>query len=150
MQAAKPNETPATDEQIDEEIEKLRQVRNQIIDATLQKATVNGETRYVFPDSSKTYPTTSEPEYIDVSNGQIDSVKNEFGEPVYRNVSAGTAEDITRQIQDGELVLGLGLGLFSKTAPGQKTIRTLGGGEVLTGNGRSGKIYWMVKSRDGV
>ena len=65
-------------------------------------------------------------------------------------MAEGSIEEVTRKINSGELVFGIGLGYFSKTAPGQFKIRELGDtGVEFEGKGLSGKIYMMVPGRDG-
>jgi len=144
--AQQPYKSIMTDEQIDDQINKLRELRNKIIDTVLTK---NGD-QYIFPSTDKAYPQTAKPQFATRSNGVINNVKNDAGVPVFRSVAEGSIEEVTRKINSGELVFGIGLGYFSKTAPGQFKIRELGDtGIEFEGKGLSGKVYMMVPGRDG-
>ena len=145
---ARVGKTPMTQEQIDAEINRLRDLRMQIIDAFLRKDE-NG--KYIFDESdfSKMLGKVK-PKIAQSSNGRIDSQRGgETGlEPIFRNVQNGTPQEITANIEESKLQLGLGLGVRGSE---RWLIRGLKPKTVMTYNGRGlgGKIYWMAPGING-
>lgn len=142
---ARIGQTPMTEAQIDAEINALRKLRMSIIEASVQKD-VSG--RYVFSHEhfnkmlGKVTPVT-----VTSSNGRIDSQRDGM-QPVFRTVSSGNAEQITKDIEDAKLQLGLGLGVRGSE---RWLIRGLKPNTSVQYNGRGigGKIYWMANGLNG-
>lgn len=134
-----------SEEEVDAQIQKLRAYRNQIIDAYLTKEISNGRTVWKFPKAVKKSVT---PANIVQSNGKIDSVRDKFGNPVYRTVSDpnATIEEIQAELENGNITLGYGLGMFANDKD-RWAIYGINEGQAtrqFVGRGLSGKIYWMV------
>lgn len=144
-----------TESQIDEQIQKLKEVRNEIIDAYCSKDE-NGN--YIIPteviDSVK-------PSDFDISNGKIDNVIDESEMHVFRNLSGKDAklgiaddiEDIEKQLQSSEIQFGFGTGSAWYVDPSDRNVirNVVDGGSVLNfeGKGVAGKIYLIVTSPNG-
>lgn len=135
-----------SEEQVDKQINDLREFRNKIIDAYLTKKTEGGKVVYKFP---KTLKKSITPAKVVQSNGKINSKKDRFGNPIYRTIGKQNAsiEEIQRDLELGEIVLGYGLGMFANDQD-RFAIRGLLDSQATTqfnGRGLSGKIYQMVK-----
>ena len=139
-----------SEEEVDAQINALREYRNRIIDAYLTKKTEAGKTTYVFP---KTLKKSVTPVKVAQSNGRVNNQKDNFGNPVYRTISDPNAsiEDITADLESGEITLGYGLGAFANE---QDRFAIMGlldeqRNTIFNGKGLSGKIYLMVKGPAG-
>lgn len=142
---SKPDRTVFSDSQIDTEIDRLKQNRDEIIDAYLTK---DGE-NYVFPKDP--YINKVKPLYVSQNNGKINSVKTQGGKPVFKKLvdEEASMEDIQLMLDDNKLLIGVGKGL-RPTNGGKKYIIRYGfkrveDEEVLfEKGGLSGKLYMMV------
>lgn len=139
-----------SEEQVNEQIDKLRAYRNQIIDKYLTKETKGGKTTYKFPKKLK---KSVVPAKVVQSNGKINSQKDNFGNPIYRTVGneSATIEELQQQLETGEIMLGYGLGMFANDQD-RFAIRGLLDKQAtvqFNGRGLSGKIYMMVKGPAG-
>lgn len=124
------------DQAIDKQIASLRELRNTIIDL-YGDPTTNGEVK-----------TTVVPEYAQQSNGQVNNVRDKFGNPVLRPIISQqkSLDEVTDEIEAGQLIFGLGRGALSvdrfaivPLLDSQKNVTN------FPGLGRSGKIYLYVK-----
>ena len=146
FKARKQGFTPLTNKEIDEQIQQLRELRMQIINSVISKK----DGKYIFPDPEKQYPQHVKPKFATKSNGKINTIIDEDGKHVFRKIDEDSIEEITQKLNNGELLFGIGLGFFSKLAPGQFKIRDLGDtGVEYIGTGLSGKIFLMVPGNDG-
>lgn len=139
-----------SEEQVDKQINDLREFRNRIIDAYLTKETKNGNVTYKFPSKIK---KSVIPSKVIQSNGKINNQKDKFRNPIYRTINNPNAsiEEIQQQLESGEITLGYGLGMFANDQD-RFAIRGLLDSQATTqfnGRGLSGKIYWMVKGPAG-
>ena len=142
------NKRILTSEQIEQQIASLIQRRNAIIE---QYCEISGDGSITIPTSIK---KTVRPETICISNGAFNNDEGEYGN-LTRCKDFGLAEDteeITRQIEDGEVQFGFGRGkrandpysISSITDPSQNFNITNSSGEA----GKSGAIYIMIDTGD--
>ena len=147
---SKPDRIVFSDAAIDKEIDKLKQTRDEIIDAYLEK---NGED-YVFP--STPHIDKVKPLHLAQNNGKINSIKTSGGLPIFRTITDPNAsmDDIQKMLDDDQLVIGIGKGL-RPVRGGQKYIIKYGFSRVadeevlFEKGGLSGKLYLMVDGVDG-
>lgn len=150
---SKPGRMIFSESQIDEEIDRLKQNRDEIIDAYLEK---DGE-NYIFPETP--HIGKVQPLHIDQSNGRINSVKTQGGKPVYRNVvdPSMSMEQIQDQLDNEELLIGIGKGKRpSKDVPKHRVSivkygfsRTAEDDELFKKGGVLGKLYMFVSGPNG-
>ena len=154
---------PLTEEQIDAQINALRTFRNQIIDAYC--AVVDGV--HIIPNEVRR-DIKPDPNLTSISNGRIDNdtEKNEFDEdvPARKKVNfdgnpfgmSNDIEELSEQISNGQVMLGLGLGYRgssqarreSRRYPIRNLLRDAATGRI-NGRGLSGKIYAILKGVGG-
>lgn len=121
-----------------QQIQKLREFRNSIIDAYLGQPKIeNGEKIYDFPQTPRTDVTPLE---VTQSNGKFDNTDT-FRPVVPENMSI---EEVTQQIEDGKLIFGYGTGAFGNTPYSIVQVHNTGQQVILSGTGLSGKIYLMI------
>lgn len=149
---SKPDRIIFKESKIDEEIDKLKKTRDEIIDAYLEK---DKDKNYIFPD--KPYINKVRPQHLEQSNGRVDSQKTKGGLPIYRTLTDPNAsmEEIQDMLEDESLLIGIGSGLRARKT-GKKYILKYGftrnedEAEVLfKKGGLSGKLYMMVHSLTG-
>ena len=139
---------PLSDAKIAEAIDNLRKVRNEIINAYLQKDK-NG---FVWPDVNNINRNVR-PTVVTRSNGRYNNKKTESGQPILQNVSRkdnpfGIKQDISdinSQINNGQLILGVGTGEVNSND--KNTIRDFREDHKSTtydGKGLAGKVFIMV------
>lgn len=146
-----------SEDQINQQIEKLRQARNEIIEKYCTKV---GD-KYVLPDEIRTdvIPAT-----LNISNGKFNNIK-EDGAPVLRSLNfennpfglPKTASEIGDAVEKGDVVFGIGAGVrfgFALRDIREKFRTMILGPEVGDEDGKpfkglSGKIYVMVKGPSG-
>lgn len=145
-----------TDDEIEEQIQKLRAVRNQIIDACLSK---DKDGNYIIYSDPSQYKTIV-PLNPRTSGGKINDRK-EDGKFVFRKLTDGgfemstDLEQLTQQIVNEEVMLGVGLGERSyayekgKKAPIAKLDPDSTGNYNAYGYGHSGKIYYIATTVNG-
>lgn len=129
-----------SDDEAKKQIDKLRELRNQIIELYTDGSN----------EVSKTIRRDIVPERLLQSNGKIDTMKNTGDLPVYRPLASDDVSvlEIEKDFQNGELVIGYGKGAAAygnkfvvqniKAAPNTND-------GVFHGKGLSGKIYMMIK-----
>lgn len=150
---SKPGRVIFSESKIDEEIDKLKNNRDEIIDAYLEK---DGE-NYIFPETP--YIDKVKPLHIDQSNGRINSVKTPGGKPVYRTIvdPSMSMEQIQDQLDNEELLIGIGKGKRpTKNVPKHRVSivkygfsRTAEDDELFEKGGVLGKIYMLVSGPNG-
>lgn len=157
-QFAQPGKVVMSNEQIQDQIDRLRTFRNKIIDAYLIKTTqIDKKTGKKV--EKKELPTKVrkdvKPSSVSQSNGVFDNVR-ENGNPVYRKVGDKNAsiDEINQQIKNGELLFGYGHGAFGEKDQNGQAFQITGVREsdantVYPGKGKSGSIYWLVKGPSG-
>lgn len=141
---AKPGAIVMTQSKIDQEINQLREFRNQIIDAYLTKTEKDGKVVYIFPNKPRTDVV---PEQTVQSNGKIQTQKDEDGiNSVYRPVvdTDVDIEELSEKLKEGEISFGLGKGAFGRPAFSISGLFDSQANTKFRGRGLSGKIYWMV------
>lgn len=155
---AQPGKKVMSNEEIQNQINQLREFRNKIIDAYLVETNrVDKKTGKVtkVKDLPKKVRTDVKPASVSQSNGSIENVR-ENGSPVYRRIGNKnqTIDDIDKQIRNGEMLFGYGHGVFGeKDKNGQSYqitgVRTSDASTVYPGKGKSGSIYWLVSGPSG-
>lgn len=149
----KPGKEGLSAKQIQHQITALRTFRNQIISNYAKLAGVDME------NPTSKFPTTPvkgvTPVSVVSSNGKIDNMKDEVGNPIYRGLletseKTPTIDDYILALQNDQLIFGVGTGLFSNSP--YSIVQLNGDNQVLfNGRGLSGKIFIMVKNdRTGV
>lgn len=136
--------------QIEDEINKLKVNRDEIINAYLDK---DDKGNYIFPENPKI--DYVQPASVKQSNGRIDSRKKKSGLPELRTVTGDAPiDEIQKKLDSDEIILGVGKGARPKQS-GAKTIVSFGHilaeeeNVLYKKGGLSGKIYWMVSSLTG-
>ena len=150
---SKPGRTIFAESKIDEEIDKLKKNRDEIIDAYLEK---DGE-NYIFPETP--HIDKVKPLYVDQSNGRINSIKTQGGMPVYRTIvdPSMSMEQIQDQLDDERLLIGIGKGKRpTKNVPKHRVAivkygfsRTAEDDELFEKGGVLGKLYMLVNGPAG-
>ena len=141
---AKPGAVIMAQSKIDQEINQLREFRNQIIDAYLTKTEKDGKVVYIFPNKPRTDVV---PEQTTQSNGRIQTQKDKDGiNSVYRPVvdTDMDIEELSEKLKEGEISFGLGKGAFGRPAFGINGLFDSQATTQFRGRGLSGKIYWLV------
>ena len=157
QQLALPLRNILSEDQIDQQIEKLRQARNEIIEKYCTKV---GD-KYVLPDEIRTDVI---PAAFNVSNGKFNNIKKD-DVPVLQSLNfennpfglPKTASEIGDAIEKGNVVFGIGSGVrfgFALRDIREKFRTLILGPEVGDEDGKpfkglSGKIYVMVKGPSG-
>lgn len=150
-----PNVKLVTQKQARDYIDRLRQVRNEIIDAY---TTISSDgKKIIVPQEIR---TDVYPQKVTSSNGSFNGIRSE-GRSVYRSISGedagfGLSSDIhemSEQLDDGKVSIGVGkgiIGVFSGEKP--YTIVPITGGINIVGKGLAGKLYIVVpkESKPGV
>lgn len=145
-----------TNAKITEQVNKLEQRRNEIIDAYLG-VPKEGETYYDRLVALGTAPKTNiVPDLVEQSNGKIQNEKDEDGWPalkglwkIFTGKETATVEEITDMIKKGIMNLGYGLGAFAAEQDRFSIRSVLGGTDHLGGRGLSGKIYTYIEGPNG-
>ena len=150
---SKPGRTIFAESKIDEEIDKLKKNRDEIIDAYLEKDGDN----YIFPETP--HIDKVKPLYVDQSNGRVNSVKTQGGMPVYRTIvdPSMSMEQIQDQLDDERLLIGIGKGKRpTKNVPKHRVAivkygfsRTAEDDELFEKGGVLGKLYMLVNGPAG-
>lgn len=144
---SKPAKTVFTEEQVEEELNKLKANRDAIINAYLDK---EGD-KYIFPDSPKIGAVT--PANVTQNNGAINNQKTKGGIPIFRTImdEDSSIDEIQDALDSEDLLIGVGKGERAKLS-GAKSIVSFGhllGDEervFFKEGGLSGKLYWIVSS----
>lgn len=149
-----PNVKLVTQKQARDYIDRLRQVRNEIIDAY---TTISSDgKKIIVPQQIR---TDVHPQKVTSSNGSFNGIRSE-GRPVYRSISGedagfGLSSDIhemSEQLEDGKVSIGVGKGIIGFFSGGPYAIVPITGGTNIVGKGLSGKLYIVVpeESKPGV
>lgn len=149
-----PNVKLVTQKQARDYIDRLRQVRNEIIDAY---TTVSSDgKRIIVPQEIR---TDVYPQKVTSSNGSFNGIRSE-GRSVYRSISGedagfGLSSDIhemSEQLDDGKVSIGVGKGIIGFFSGEPYAIVPITGGTNIVGKGLAGKLYIVVpeESKPGV
>ena len=149
-----PNVKLVTQKQARDYIDRLRQVRNEIIDAYTTKSS-DGK-KIIVPEEIR---TDVYPQKVTSSNGSFNGIRSE-GRSVYRSISGedagfGLSSDIhemSEQLDDGKVSIGVGKGIIGFFSGEPYAIVPITGGTNIVGKGLSGKLYIVVpeESKPGV
>lgn len=149
-----PNVKLVTQKQARDYIDRLRQVRNEIIDAYTTKSS-DGK-KIIVPQEIR---TDVHPQKVTSSNGSFNGIRSE-GRSVYRSISGedagfGLSSDIhemSEQLDDGKVSIGVGKGIIGFFSGEPYVIVPITGGTNIGGKGLSGKLYIVVpeESKPGV
>lgn len=155
---AQPGKKVMSNEDIQNQINQLREFRNKIIDAYLveveheDKKTGRKTKKKEIPSKVR---KDVKPELVSQSNGTFDNVR-EDGQPVYRKIGKedATIDEINQQIQSGELLFGYGHGVFGEKDQNGEAfqitgVRKVDETTVYPGKGKSGSVYWLVEGPSG-
>ncbi|QWM90615.1 hypothetical protein [uncultured phage cr61_1] len=144
-----PGKKILTEDAIKDQIQALQSLRNDIINRYLDKEylTVTEDGKlvkrlvYKFPAEVRTDVT---PMYVQLSNGVINNT-DEFR--VIGDIQNPSIDDVQRDINNGNILLGFGKGVFAGSSEQYSIQGLLSKDEdvVYHGKGLSGKIYWLVK-----
>ena len=144
------NKNVLTEDQIDENIAQLRNARRVILDVYCTK---DKDGNYILPDNIR---TDVYPQQLLQSDGKFANMRDEnSGLPIYKNLTEnkqyGLSDDVqtlSKQLQNGEFKFGIGTGAFSFVP--FEIFDLINENEVYdAGDGRSGKIYFMVNGASG-
>ena len=149
-----PNVKLVTQKQARDYIDRLRQVRNEIIDAY---TTVSSDgKRIIVPQEIRTDVC---PQKVTSSNGSFNGIRSE-GRSIYRSISGedagfGLSSDIhemSEQLEDGKVSIGVGKGIIGFFSGEPYAIIPITGGTNIVGKGLSGKLYIVIpeESKPGV
>ena len=142
---------------IEKQISKLRENRLQIINKYLHHHEENGQTIYEFPKPTETKRTVTADNIVQ-SNGKFDNQKSDE-QPFINNLShlnnrfgiKSTTEDISKQIKDGEVLIGIGSGDFRSNK--SYIISDFRKGVSWTldiqRGGVAGKVYLIIDTQNG-
>lgn len=149
-----PNAQLVTQKQARDYIDRLRRVRNEIIDAY---TTVSSDGKKIIV--SQEIRTDVKPQKVTSSNGSFNGIRSE-GRSVYRSISGedagfGLSSDIhemSEQLDDGKVSIGVGKGIIGFFSGEPYVIVPITGGTNIEGKGLSGKLYIVVpeESKPGV
>lgn len=149
-----PNVKLVTQKQARDYIDRLRQVRNEIINAY---TTISSDgKKIIVPQEIR---TDVYPQKVTSSNGSFNGIRSE-GRSVYRSISGedagfGLSSDIhemSEQLDDGKVSIGVGKGIIGFFSGDPYTIVPITGGTNIVGKGLAGKLYIVVpeESKPGV
>lgn len=149
-----PNVELVTQKQARDYIDRLRQVRNEIIDAY---TTISSDgKKIIVPQEIR---TDVYPQKVTSSNGSFNGIRSE-GRSVYRSISGkdagfGLSSDIhemSEQLDDGKVSIGVGKGIIGFFSGDPYAIVPITGGTNIVGKGLAGKLYIVVpeESKPGV
>lgn len=149
-----PNVELVTQKQARDYIDRLRQVRNEIIDAY---TTISSDgKKIIVPQEIR---TDVYPQKVTSSNGSFNGIRSE-GRSVYRSISGedagfGLSSDIhemSEQLENGKVSIGVGKGIIGIFSGERYAIVPITGGTNIVGKGLSGKLYIVVpeESKPGV
>ena len=149
-----PNVKLVTQKQARDYVDRLRQVRNEIIDAY---TTISSDgKKIIVPQEIR---TDVYPQKVTSSNGSFNGIRSE-GRSVYRSISGedagfGLSSDIhemSEQLDDGKVSIGVGKGIIGFFSGEPYAIVPITGGTNIVGKGLSGKLYIVVpeESKPGV
>lgn len=150
--SALPGKNPLTNQQVTQQIERLRANRNAIIEAYCTKK--NG--KYIIP---QTIRTDIKPQEASISNGQIMTRPKlngglvDFRPLTEKDLNLGIPTDpeqLTTQLEKGKITLGYGTGVMADDG-NRFLIRNLynPAGDVIDGRGLSGKLYFTIEGPSG-
>lgn len=149
-----PNVKLVTQKQARDYIDRLRQVRNEIINAYTTKSS-DGK-KIIVPQEIR---TDVHPQKVTSSNGSFNGIRSE-GRSVYRSISGedagfGLSSDIhemSEQLEDGKVSIGVGKGIIGFFSGDPYAIVPITGGTNIVGKGLSGKLYIVIpeESKPGV
>lgn len=135
-----------TNNEIEDYLQRLRDQRNQIIEAYCTK---NEDGTYNIPDNVREDVL---PQNVQLTNGSLNNQRNDVGMPIQRTIFGedggfgltSTISDISEDIENGLVQFGVGTGPFGEN-PGPNRIRPINGtAEEIPGIGRAGKLYIKV------
>lgn len=150
--SALPGKTPLTNNQIAQQIQKLRDNRNAIIEAYCTFK----DGKYIIP---QTIRTDVKPQEASISNGKIQTrPKLEDGLVDFRHLTEkdlnlgipSNPEQLTMQLEKGAITLGYGTGVMADEG-NRFLIRNLynPSGDTIDGIGLSGKLYFAITGPSG-
>lgn len=131
--------TVYTENQIDDYVKRLTDLRNRIIDAYCTK----NESGYIIPEIVR---TDIIPSQVTQSHGSLNST-DDFRLVVGQNAGFEISDDIQEignQILSGDVQIGVGTGALSNDP---FTIKPINGGENIPGKGYAGKIYLVLPDK---
>lgn len=138
-----------TNNEINVYLQRLREQRQQIIDACCTK---NEDGTYNPQDDVN---ENVRPQTVILTNGKLNNLKNGVGIPILRPVFGenggfgfgSTISEISDQIESGQVQFGVGTGPFGQV-PGPNAIRPINGAnEEIPGTGKAGKLYIKIPSK---
>lgn len=137
-----------TQEQMDEQIARLRDLRTRIINQYAPDYAASGG---VLPVDAKKHV---KPVGLKISNGTLNNVVDSKGIPVYRSLTEvadfgipSNPTSMSEQIQNGEIVFGYGTGPFG-TDPFAIDDLNTGTQTEVQGRGYAGKIYYIPNAQN--
>lgn len=150
--AALPGKNPLTNNQVTQQIEKLRANRNAIIEAYCTKK----DGKYIIP---QTIRTDIKPKDANISNGRIQTRPKlsdglvDFRPLTEKDLNLGIPadpEELTMQLEKGKITLGYGTGVMADEG-NRFLIRNLYNlsGDIIDGRGLSGKLYFTIEGPSG-
>ena len=135
-----------TNNEIEDYLQRLREQRNQIIDAYCIK---NEDGTYSIPQNVR---EDIQPQNVQLTNGGLNNQRNDVGIPIQRTIFgedggfglSSTIDGISEDIENGSVQFGIGTGPFGEN-PGPNRIRPINGtAEEIPGTGKAGKLYIKV------
>lgn len=150
--SALPGKTPLTNNQIAQQIQKLRDNRNAIIEAYCTFK----DGKYIIP---QTIRTDVKPQEASISNGKIQTRPKledglvDFRPLTEKNLNLGIPsdpEELTMKLENGAITLGYGTGVMADEG-NRFLIRNLynPSGDTIDGKGYSGKLYFTITGPSG-
>lgn len=150
--SALPGKVPLTNNQIIQQIQKLRDNRNAIIEAYCTFK----DGKYIIP---QTIRTDVKPQEASISNGKIQTRQKlednlvDFRPLTEKDLNLGIPsdpEELTMQLENGAITLGYGTGVMADEG-NRFLIRNLynPSGDTIDGKGYSGKLYFTITGPSG-
>lgn len=150
--SALPGKVPLTNNQVIQQLERLRDNRNSIIDAYCTFK----DGKYIIP---QTIRTDVRPQEASISNGKIQTrpkLENnlvDFRPLTEKDLNLGIpsdSEELTMQLENGTITLGYGTGVMADEG-NRFLIRNLykPSGDTIDGKGYSGKLYFTITGPSG-
>lgn len=137
-----------TQEQMDEQIARLRDLRTKIINQYAPDYAASGG---VLPVEARKHV---KPVGLKISNGTLNNVVDSKGIPVYRSLTEvsdfnipSNPSEMQEQIQNGDIVFGYGTGPFGTDPFAIDDLNTRGQTDVQ-GRGYAGKIYYIPNAQN--
>lgn len=150
--SALPGKVPLTNNQVTQQIQRLRDNRNAIIEAYCTFK----DGKYIIP---QTIRTDVKPQEASISNGKIQTrpkLENnlvDFRPLTEKDLNLGIPSDpekLTMQLENGTITLGYGTGVMADEG-NRFLIRNLykPSGDIIDGKGYSGKLYFTITGPSG-